>query len=35
MSISITDTARENLERIMGESGLQNPALRVVFQGIG
>ena len=35
MSISITDRARENLERVIRDSDIKNPALRVMFEGFG
>jgi hypothetical protein len=35
MAIKVTDTAKDELAKVMGESGLVRPALRIVLSGVG
>jgi len=35
MAIKVTDTAKDELAKVMNESGLAKPALRIVFSGVG
>jgi Fe-S cluster assembly iron-binding protein IscA len=35
MNISVTDVAKEQLERVMKDSDYKNPALRIVYSGAG
>ena len=35
MNINITDLAKEKLDKLMGESGLKTPALRIMLTGVG
>jgi hypothetical protein len=35
MAIKVTETAKNELSKVMGDSGLKKPALRIVFAGVG
>ncbi len=35
MSLHITESAKNELSRIMEGSGFKSPALRIVFSGVG
>lgn len=35
MSVTITDKAKENLNLVMKDADLKNPALRILFSGFG
>ncbi len=35
MNLTITDSARDQIKKVMGESDLKKPALRIIFSGLG
>lgn len=35
MAVQVTDIARDKLKEIISDSGLSNPAVRIVFEGFG